>query len=94
VRLTLGDAGDARKRLAQSGIVLASGPAPTIISVRPGSEAARLKLLPGDKIDALIVHSERPNPFLFAIPALFALAGIVLIQRRRRARTLEFAPAT
>jgi hypothetical protein len=65
--------------------VLSPGASPTITSVRPGSEAARQKLRPGDKIEAVNVLSERPSPFLFAIPALAALFGLVVLQRRRRA---------
>jgi len=85
IRLTLGDKGDARQRLASGGIVLSPGAQPAITSVRPGSEAARQKLRPGDKIEAVSVPSERPSPFLFAIPAIAVLAGIALLQRRRRA---------
>ena len=75
IRLTLGDKGDARARLASAGIVLSPGEQPTIASVRPGSEAARQKLRPGDKIEAVNVPNERPSPFLFAIPAIVLLAG-------------------
>jgi hypothetical protein len=85
IRLTLGKLGDARERLAQSGLVLAPGASATITSVRPGSEAAHQKLRPGDKIEAVNVASERPSPFLFAIPAIAALTGLGLLQRRRRA---------
>jgi len=84
IRLTLGDKGDARARLAAAGIALAPGAQPTITSVRPGSEAARQKLRPGDKIEAISVPSERPSPFLFAIPAIAMLLALALLQRRRR----------
>ena len=84
IRLTIGAKGDARERLSQSGLVLSPGASPTITSVRPGSEAARQKLRPGDKIEAVNVLSERPSAFLFAIPAIAVLAGLVLLQRRRR----------
>ena len=72
-------------QVAETGIVLSPGDAPTITSVRPGSEAARQKLRPGDKIEAVSVPAERPSPFLFAIPALIALIGLAAMQRRRRA---------
>jgi Domain of unknown function (DUF3394) len=85
IRLNLGDKGDARQRLTSAGIVLMPGAQPNITSVRPGSEAARQKLRPGDKIEAVSVPNERPSPFLFAIPAIAVLAGIALLQRRRRA---------
>jgi TRAP transporter 4TM/12TM fusion protein len=87
IRLSFGSKGDARARLAESGIVLSPGEQPTITSVRPGSQAARQRLRPGDRIEAVRVPSDRPSPFLFAIPALAALAGLALLQRRRRAKT-------
>jgi TRAP transporter 4TM/12TM fusion protein len=84
IRLNLGDKGDVRQRLASAGIALSPGEPPTITSVRPGSEAARQKLRPGDKIEAVSVPSERPSPFLFAIPAIAVLLALALLQRRRR----------
>ena len=83
IRLDFGATGDARARLAVSGIVLSPGPQPTITSVRPGSEAARQRLRPGDKIEAVRVPADRPSPFWLAIPAILALGGLVLLQRRR-----------
>ena len=84
-------AGDARARLAATGIVVASPSQPTIASVRPGSEAARLKLRPGDKVESVSVPNERPSPFWFAIPALLVLAGLAALQRRRRAVAVALA---
>jgi hypothetical protein len=84
IRLNLGDKGDVRQRLASAGIALSPGEQPTLTSVRPGSEAARQKLRPGDKIEAVSVPSERPSPFLFAIPAIAVLLALALLQRRRR----------
>ncbi len=85
VRLKLGESGDARQRLAQSGITLSSWTGAAVIaSVRPGSEAARLKLRPGDRLESVMVPNPRPNPFLFAIPALALLGLIIVLQRRRR----------
>jgi TRAP transporter 4TM/12TM fusion protein len=84
IRLKLGATGDARARLTPSGITLTSPTDPVIASVRPGSEAARLKLRPGDRITSVSVANERPSPFLFSIPALIALGGLAYIQRRRR----------
>ncbi len=88
IRLNFGEKGDARARLAESGVVLSTGEQPTITAVRPGSQAARQRLRPGDKIEAVRVPSERPSPFLFAIPAIAALLGLALLQRRRRAAVL------
>jgi TRAP transporter 4TM/12TM fusion protein len=87
VRLSFGSKGDAKARLAESGIVLSAGEQPTITSVRPGSEAARQRLRPGDRIEAVRVPNERPTPFLFAIPAIVTLLGLALLQRRRRTPT-------
>ena len=84
VRLSFGAKGDTRARIAESGIVLTPGEKPAIASVRPGSEAARQLLRPGDKVEGVSVPNERPSPFLFAIPALAALFGLGLMQRRRR----------
>jgi hypothetical protein len=83
IRLKLGEKGDARARLAEAGLVLSPGATPTITSVRPGSEAARLRIRPGDQIEAVVVPSERASPFLFALPALALLLGLALLQRRR-----------
>jgi hypothetical protein len=85
LRLNLGGTGDARTRVGHAGILVSPGEKPTITSVRPGSEAARMKIRPGDTIETLIVPNDRPNPFLFAIPALVLLVGLALVQRHRRA---------
>ena len=86
VRLGFGAKGDAVQRLNETGLVLSSLTAdPAITSVRPGSEAARLKLRPGDRIDSVVVPNPRPDPFLFAIPALALLGLIAMLQLRRRA---------
>ena len=85
-RLTLGDEGDAAKRLNAAGLSVSSlSAAPVITGVRPGSEAARLKLRPGDKIGNVLVPNPRPEPFWFAIPALVLLGFVALVQRQRRA---------
>lgn len=86
VRLTIGAQGSAQERLASAGIgVSGLTTQPVITSVRPGSEAARLKIRPGDRIESLsVVNTERPSAFLFAIPAIAALVMLALLQRRRR----------
>jgi hypothetical protein len=93
IRLSFGGSGETRARLAEGGIVLAPGDVPTITSVRPGSEAARQKLRPGDKVEGVYVANERPSPFLFAIPAIALLAGLAMLQRRRRAARVAAATA-
>jgi hypothetical protein len=83
IRLKLGEKGDATARLADAGLALSAGAAPTVTSVRPGSEAARLRIRPGDRIEGVSVLNERPSPFLFALPALALLLAIAMAQRRR-----------
>ena len=84
IRLNLGEKGTAAERIGTAGIVLTLGDKPSIASVRPGSEAARQKLRPGDTIEGVEVATERPSPFLFAIPAIVALGALAWLQRRRR----------
>ncbi len=87
VRLGFAAEGDARRRLAASGLGLSGLTGePVVTGVRPGSEAARLKLRPGDRIEAVILPNPRPEPFLFALPALALLALVALLQRRRARR--------
>ena len=84
-RLKLGDTGDAAKRLNAAGLSVSSmSMAPVITAVRPGSEAARLKLRPGDKIGNVLVPNPRPEPFWFAIRELVLLVFVALLQRQRR----------
>jgi hypothetical protein len=87
VRLKIGAPAPAAERLTAAGVgVSGIGTSPVISSVRPGSEAARLKLKPGDRIESLnVANTERPSPFLFAIPAVILLGSLALLQRRRRA---------
>jgi Domain of unknown function (DUF3394) len=85
LRLNLGQKGTAVERLASAGIILTPGEQPSIASVRPGSEAARQKLRPGDTIAGVEVPTDRPSPFLFAIPAIIVLGALAWLQRRRRA---------
>jgi TRAP transporter 4TM/12TM fusion protein len=87
VRLSLGASGDPRKRLADAGLTLTSlSTTPMITGVKPGSEAARLKLKQGDAIESVVVPNPRPEPFLFAIPALALLGLIIMLQRNRRSQ--------
>lgn len=89
VRLKVSAGAGAQERLSAAGIgVSGLSTQPVIASVRPGSEAARLKLKPGDRVDSLsLANTKRPNAFLFAIPAVILLAGLALLQRRRRRTT-------
>jgi TRAP transporter 4TM/12TM fusion protein len=91
-RLTLGEPGEARARLNATGVNVASLADPIITGVRPGSEAARLKLRPGDRIMGVLALNDRPSPFWFAVPAI-ALLMLVIFAQRRRMVTAEPAPA-
>jgi hypothetical protein len=84
IRLNLGEKGTAAERLGVAGIILTPGDKPSIASVRPGSEAARQKLRPGDTVEGVEVPTQRPSPFLFAIPAIFMLGALAWLQRSRR----------
>jgi hypothetical protein len=86
VRLKLGAQASVPERLAGPGVSVSGlGSQPVIASVRPGSEAARLKLRPGDRIEALsVANTAGPSAFLFAVPAILLLAALALLQRRRR----------
>jgi hypothetical protein len=95
VRLTMGAASNAAERLRGTGLTLATlGGKSTIQLVRFGSEAAKYGLSPGDEITAVVVPTERPDRYWFTLPALLLLAGIIVLQRRRRSpRTSSGAPA-
>lgn len=93
-RLQIGARADARKRLNEAGLTLSSlSTAPTITAVRPGSEAARLKLKPGDTIESVLLPASRPEPFWFALPAIALLVLVAILQRARRP-ALSPSPAT
>ena len=51
---------------------------------RFGSQAAKYGLAAGDEITAVLVPADRPDRYWLAIPALLLLAGIVMLQLRRR----------
>jgi hypothetical protein len=58
-----------------------------------GSEAAKYGLAAGDQIVAVLIPSNRPSRYWFAVPALILLAGIILLQLRRRERRFKVAIA-
>ena len=62
IRLNLGAKGTTAERLGSSGIILTPGDQPRIASVRPGSEAARQKLRPGDSIEGVEVPTRASEP--------------------------------
>jgi hypothetical protein len=92
VRLTMRGAGSGRERLQRAGMgVAALGNDLTVQTVKFGSEAAKYGLAPGDKVTAVLIPAERPSRYWFAIPALIVLAGIVLLQSRRKRPILKTA---
>ncbi len=56
----------------------------TVQTVRFGSEAAKYGLTAGDDVTAVLVPAQRPSRYWFALPAMMALGGIVLLQIWRR----------
>ena len=92
VRLTMRTGTGGLERLNKAGIGLSTlGDKQTLQTVRFGSEAAKYGLAPGDEVTAVLVPAERPSRYWFAIPALLALAGIYLQQRRRRSYKVALA---
>ncbi|MDO8878251.1 MAG: TRAP transporter permease [Pseudolabrys sp.] len=85
VRLTLRAEGDGAARLRETGFSVATlGDRTSIQTSRFGSQAAKYGLAGGDEISSVLVPAERPDRYWLAIPALLVLAGIVLLQLRRR----------
>jgi TRAP transporter 4TM/12TM fusion protein len=92
VRLTLQPGNTGTERLQRSGLALSTlGDKVTISLVSFGSEAAKYGLAPGDEITAVLVPAQRASRYLFAIPALLLLIGVILLQRRRRKFKLAIA---
>ena len=85
VRLTMRSGEAGADRLARTGLsVAAQGDAMLVKSVRFGSEPAKYGLSSGDQVLSVLVPADRPSRYWFVIPALLLLAGIALLQHRRR----------
>jgi TRAP transporter 4TM/12TM fusion protein len=85
VRLTMHGAGTGQQRLQTTGLTLSQqGDSVSVTQVKFGSEAAKYGLSGGDKITAVLTPANRPDRFWLTIPAFLLLAGVVLLQRRRR----------
>jgi TRAP transporter 4TM/12TM fusion protein len=94
VRLTMRSNGSGKERLQKAGLGLAaSGGNVMVQTVGFGSEASKYGLAAGDEVVAVLVPSNRPSRYWFAVPALVLLAGIVLLQLRRRTRQFKLAMA-
>jgi hypothetical protein len=92
IRLTLRGDGAGAERLQKAGLSVSTLGGKTMVKlVSFGSETAKYGLAPGDEVTAVLVPAKRPSRYWFAIPALLALAGIILLQRRRH--RLRFAVA-
>lgn len=92
VRLDLADGNTAADRLQTAGLSVSSlGDSVSVGAVRLGSQSAKLRLQPGDEIEAIMVPAERPSRHWFALPAFLLFALIFWQQRRRRA--VEMHPA-
>jgi hypothetical protein len=92
VRLTMKRGKTGADRLQADGLSLSmAGDKVTVKLVAFGSETAKYGLASGDEITAVLVPAHRPSRYLFALPALALLAGIVLLQRRRKQPKLAVA---
>ena len=85
VRLTVRPGKTGNERLEKSGLTLtALGGKMTVQRVQFGSQAAKYGLSAGDEVTSVLVPAHRPNRYWFAIPGFLVLAGVVLLQLRRR----------
>jgi len=92
VRLDLAEGNTAAERLQTAGLsVSALGDSVSVGVVRLGSQAAKLRLQPGDEIEQILVPAERSSRYWFALPA-FLLFALIFWQHRRR-RAVEGYPA-
>jgi TRAP-type uncharacterized transport system fused permease subunit len=87
VLIPLGAPGDAKTRLANSGLtVMADGDSLMVVAVKFGSTADKLGIEQSFRITALEVPADRPAKEWFYIPALLLLGLVILIQRARGRR--------
>jgi TRAP transporter 4TM/12TM fusion protein len=94
VRLTMRAGNSGKERLQKAGLGLATlGDKVTVQTVSFGSEAAKYGLAAGDEIVAVLIPAHRPSRYWFAVPALLLLAGIILLQLRRRTQPFKLAVA-
>lgn len=85
VRLSLRAESTGAERLGATGLTLSTlGDRTTVTASRFGSQAAKYGLAAGDEITSVLVPAQRVSRFWFAIPALLLLAGVVMLQIRRR----------
>jgi TRAP transporter 4TM/12TM fusion protein len=93
ISLPVGAPGDGRKRLADAGLTLVPmGDKMQIGAIKFGSGAKRVGLEGGFTIEHVLLPAERPSKHLVYIPAFILLAGVVMLQLRRR-KTAKLAVA-
>jgi hypothetical protein len=87
VRVTLKAGNTGAERLKGTGLTLrSSGDKVMVRTVDFGSEAAKYGLAAGDEVTAVLTAAERPSRYWFALPGFALLAGMVMLQLRRRKR--------
>lgn len=95
VRLTMRSGTTGTERLQRAGMRLSTlGGTTTVQSVAFGSEAAKYGLSAGDEIIDVLIPAHRPSRYWFAVPALVLLAGVVMLQLRRRKQQPSLALAS
>ncbi|QDO96272.1 TRAP transporter fused permease subunit [Ferrovibrio terrae] len=93
ISLPVGLPGDGRKRLADAGLTLVPmGDKMQIGAIKFGSGAKRVGLEGGFTVEHVLLPADRPSKHLVYIPAFILLAGIVMLQLRRR-KTAKLAVA-
>jgi hypothetical protein len=94
VRLTIKAGKTGAERLKSAGLTLQSaGDKVMLRTVDFGSEAAKYGLAGGDEVTATLTAADRPSRYWFAIPGFALLAGIIMLQRRRRQPPLKVSVA-
>ncbi|HJV82398.1 TRAP transporter permease [Noviherbaspirillum sp.] len=85
VLLPLGDEGDARKRIAATGLMVSNlGGDVEVMAVGLKSRAEKAGFEQGFKITGIETETDRPAKEWLYIPALLLLLGVYLLQRARR----------
>ena len=85
VRVTLRAGNTGAERLKGTGLTLqATGDKVMVRTVDFGSEAAKYGLAAGDDVTAVLTAADRPSRYWFALPGFALLAGLVVLQLRRR----------
>lgn len=84
VLIPLGEAGDAKTRLASAGLtVMPDGDALMVVGVKFGTVAEKLGIEQSFRITSVEVPADRPAKEWWFVPALLLLAVVVGLQRRR-----------